>query len=31
MELNQRELKAMYDSLKEMCSNADCGNIPMFR
>lgn len=24
MELNQRELKALYISLKEMCSNVDC-------
>lgn len=31
MELNQRELKAMYVSLKEMCSNVDCDSIPMFR
>lgn len=31
MELNQRELKALYISLKEMCSNVDCDSIPMFR
>lgn len=31
MELNQRELKALYISLKEMCSNVDCDGIPMFR
>ena len=31
MELNQRELNAMYVSLKEMCSNVDLDSIPMFR
>lgn len=31
MELNQRELKAMYASLKEMCSNVNTEEIPLFR
>lgn len=31
MELNQTELRAMYESLRELCNNADLDCIPMFR
>lgn len=31
MEQNQTELKALYTSLKELCSNLDLSNIPMFK
>lgn len=31
MELNQTELRAMYESLRELCNNADLDSIPMFR
>lgn len=31
MELNQTELRAMYESLRELCNNVDLDSIPMFR
>lgn len=31
MNQNQTELKALYTSLKELCSNLDLSSIPMFR
>lgn len=31
MELNQRELEAMYSALKEMCTDVNLEKIPMFR
>lgn len=31
MELNQRELKAMYTSLRKMCDEIDYDAIPLFK
>lgn len=31
MELNQTDLKAIYDLLKQMCSNISLDDIPMFK